>query len=79
METLRAFGCEVWQINGHNRPDLLVKRAGQFYALGIKSGEKSRLTASEQAGAASWPLVCSVEDACRAVGIYVPRRIGAVR
>lgn len=70
IQALKAYGCEVWQINGRALPDLLVKRRGTFYALGVKSGEKSRLTAAERAGKASWPLVRSVDDALREVGVW---------
>lgn len=68
IKALRAVGCEVWQINGRALPDLLCKRRGVFYALGVKSGEKARLTPSEREKQPSWPLVTTPEQALQAIG-----------
>lgn len=72
IQALKQVGCEVWQINGRALPDLLVKRRGVFYALGVKSGHGSALTESEAAGKTSWPLVRSVHDALVAVCAELP-------
>ena len=69
IQALRAVGCEVYQINGNALPDLLVRRCRRWVPLGVKSGEKSRLTPSERENPPSWPLVRSVEDALREVGV----------
>jgi hypothetical protein len=63
IEHLRRRGVTVYQINGRALPDLLCYHAGRWMPLGVKSGEKSRLTPSERAAPPLWPLVHSVQEA----------------
>lgn len=65
MQTLRAMGCQVWFLSGTGNPDLLVKRAGRFYAFEVKSG-KAKLTPNQNH--ANWPILRCVEDALAVLG-----------
>ena len=69
VQALRAIGCEVYQINGRALPDLLVRHRSTWVPLGIKSGEKARLTPSERENKPSWPLVRSVPEALEVFGV----------
>lgn len=64
IQVLEAMGCQVWQLSGTGNPDLLVKRAGRFYAFEVKSG-KGKLTANQDAR--NWPILRSVDDALDAM------------
>lgn len=69
IKALRQCGVEVLQINGRASPDLLCRNGDRWVPLGVKSGEKSRLTRSEREQPPSWPIVRSVAEAFAAVGI----------
>jgi len=69
IQALRAIGVKVYQINGRALPDLLCEQRGRWVPLGIKSGEKSRLTPSERETPPSWPLVHSVREALEQFGV----------
>lgn len=66
VQALRAVGCETWQLSGTGLPDLLVRRAGMFYAMEVKTA-KGGMT--EAQAAIPWPVVRSVEDALTVVGV----------
>lgn len=75
VAALRAAGCSVLFIG---KPvDLAVGRAGLTYFLEVKSGESKRhdLTPSQMDFFRDWRghavVVCSVDEALRAVGIHV--------
>lgn len=65
VSALKAAGCQVWLLSGTGNPDLLVKRAGRFYAFEVKSG-KAKLTVNQDAR--NWPVLRSVEDALATMG-----------
>ncbi len=69
IQALRAAGCEVYQINGRALPDVLCRFRGRWVPLGIKSGDRARLTAAERDTSPSWVLVRSVAEALAAVGV----------
>jgi len=68
IQALNAHGVRTWQINGRALPDVLCEHGGRWLPIGIKSGEKSRLTPSERAAPPLWPLVHSVQEALRMFG-----------
>jgi hypothetical protein len=68
IKALRSVGAEVYQINGRALPDLVVRFRGTWTPLGVKSGEKSRLTRSEREQPPSWAIIRSVDEALREIG-----------
>jgi hypothetical protein len=71
IQALRAIGVTCYQINGRALPDVLCERRGRWLPLGIKSGEKARLTRSERETPPSWPMVHSVDQALALFGVKV--------
>ena len=67
VNALRAYGVEVLYINGRNLPDLLCRYRNRWIPLGVKSGDKAKLTKGEAAGKASWPIIRSVAEAVQVV------------
>jgi len=77
VQALRRVGCTVQDLHavGHGCPDVVVGRAGQTYLLEIKNGDRARLNSREQRWHNEWrgqvAVVRTVEDALRAVGIFI--------
>lgn len=65
IEALNAYGWATYQVNGRALPDILCFKGRRCVALGIKSGEKARLTPSERDSPPPWPIVRSVVEALR--------------
>jgi Holliday junction resolvase len=66
VQALEAVGAQVTRISGKGAPDLLVRRAGQLWAFEVK-GKTGIRTAAQVA--TEWPVVRSVDDALRAIGV----------
>lgn len=67
VRQLRARGVKVWYLNGRHLPDLLCHFRGQWIPLGVKTGERGRLTLGEKLESPAWPLVRSVDEALKVV------------
>lgn len=67
VNALKAYGVEVLYLNGRNLPDLLCHFRSRWIPLGVKSGEKARLTKGEREGKATWPIIRTVGEAVRVV------------
>lgn len=65
-EALEAIGATVTPISGKGAPDLLVRLRGHLWAFEVKSAKGQQTDAQELT---DWPIVRSVEDALRAVGV----------
>jgi len=76
VEALRARGVDVTQISGEGAPDLLVRFRGRLYAFEVKSGKGKRTEAQE---ATQWPIVRTVDDALRMVGLLSVSQLHEVR
>jgi hypothetical protein len=77
VAALKAFGATVFQLNGSAVPDLLVGFRGRWLPLEVKTktGRFTRLQADGFVnGGATVPVVRSVDEALRAVGITVTER-----
>lgn len=63
---LRAVGASVTQISGKGAPDLLVAFRGTLHGLEVKTKRGRRTTAQQ---ASQWPIVRTVEDCLKAIGV----------
>ena len=68
-DALAAAEFQSWQISGWGMPDLLVFRAGRFYAMEIKTAKGKRTKAQTDV---PWPIVRSIEEAFTVVGGFWP-------
>lgn len=66
IQALRAIGCTVTPISSPGGPDVLVRRAGRLFAFEIKSSSGTRTAAQLDT---QWPVIRSVDEALRAVGV----------
>jgi Holliday junction resolvase len=66
VAALEAVGAQVTRISGKGAPDLLVRRAGRLWAFEVK-GKTGIRTAAQVA--TEWPVVRSVDDALKAIGV----------
>ncbi len=63
VERLKGCGAEVWRINGHGLPDLLVRFRNVLYAFEVKTGN-AKLRASQGA----FPVIRTPDEAQHAIG-----------
>lgn len=73
VQALEAIGAEVTRISSPNAPDLLVRFRRRWTPLGVKTPKIGRLTKSEKAKPARWPLVTTPDEALRAIGVEESR------
>ncbi len=65
-KALEAVGAHVTKISGKGAPDLLVRHRGQLWAFEVK-GPKGHQTEAQTE--TDWPIVRSVDEALRAIGV----------
>lgn len=68
LKALHAVGARTWQISGAGLPDDLILFRGRYYVIEVKTrtGEKTEAQAD-----IPWPVVRSIEDAYRVIGVEV--------
>ena len=70
VDALRACGATCLRVGGEGLPDLLVRYGRLWTPLELKSHGGRRTKAQAELGAGElWPIVETVEQALRAVGI----------
>lgn len=70
VQALRAYGCDVIPVSGEGAPDLLIRRLGHLWAVEVKSVKGTRTKAQQES---QWPIIRSIDDGLRLIGLYGPR------
>jgi hypothetical protein len=63
---LRAVGADVTPISGPGAPDLLVRFRSRLWAFEVKGAKGTR---TEAQAVTRWPVVRSVDEALKAIGV----------
>jgi len=66
VDALQLVGADVFKLSGTGNPDLLVRYAGRWTPLEVKTG-KGQLTRNQQH--LIWPVARTVEQALIVVGV----------